>query len=673
MDPARGTVAGETGVFIFGYGFTVDTEVLLNGVPFTSVDVIDSETILARTPPNPAGTYDVKVVNGTGQATLPLAFTYFELLETEAIEPSEGPARGGMPVTVYGDGFTPNSQVSVGGRLGIDMRVIDASRIELVLPPGVAGDADVRVTNVNGMSVLEAGFLYFDEPEVISFEPAAGPASGETFSNLTARGLTGSETVRVGPTETTAELIAVDRLRVRIPAGAPGYADVTLVNERGAATLIDGYYYVAPSAGLSVDAALPARGDAAGGTVVTIAGNGLLDATSVTFGGAEATIQRAFENALVVETPAGSGAADIVVTVDTESATLVGGFTYDAPLSIGTVTPDTGVVRGGEVVTLEGVGFTEDAEVWFGPARAASVTFDSSTQLTVTTPPGSLGEVDVRVLDSGRDVVQPGAYTYLDATELASVAPTRGAIAGDTWVVIRGRGFYGDVRVFFGEDEAASVSVVDAATLEVRTPAVAEAQTVQIRVEVGGVEYVARDRYVYYDPYSAAGGWWGEEINGAVNVTVADATNGERLADAFVTTALRLGASAGPTYNAGRGRSGDPLRARPRWPTDHQRERGGLLFGDGDGRERRERRHLPAAAPAATQLGRRWWIRAGDPRDAHGPRQDREPRRGSEHHRRDPHDDARCGRTEPARHRLRAGDVDRRRRPDPVLHVLARG
>ena len=73
---------------------------------------------------------------------------------------------------------------------------------------------------------------------------------------------------------------------------------------------------------------------------MTIAGNGLLDATSATFGGAEATIQRAFENALVVETPA-ARAADIVVTVDTESATLVGGFTYDPPLSIGTVTPDT--------------------------------------------------------------------------------------------------------------------------------------------------------------------------------------------------------------------------------------------------------------------------------------------------------------------------------------------
>lgn len=549
IDPARGTVAGETGVFLFGYGFSVDSEVLINGVPFNNVDVIDEETILARTPPNPAGTYDIKVVNSSGQATLPLGFTYFEALETEAIEPNEGPARGGMPVTVSGDGFTPNSQVSVAGRLGIDLRVISDRQIEFVLPPGVAGAADVRVTNENGTSVLQSGFLYFDEPEVLGFEPAAGPTGGDTFSNLVALGLTGNETVRVGPTETSAEQIDVDRLRVRIPAGAPGFADVTLVNERGAATLVNGYYYVADGDALSVDQIVPARGTPLGGSLVTVAGDGLLEATQVTFGGVDAPIQRAFENALVVETPPGSGAVDVEVVVGTESAALANGFTYDAPLEVSGVEPSSGAVRGGESVSVRGVGFTEDADVWFGPARSADVRVVSDTELQVTTPPGSVGPVDVRVEDEGRVSERTDAFTYLDATELSSVSPTRGALAGDTWVVIRGRGFYGDVSVYFGDQEATSVEVVDAATIEVRTPAVAEAQTVQIRVEIDGEEYIPRDRYVYFDPFSAAGGWWGEEIDGAVNVTVLDASNGERIVEAFVTTALRLDDRAGVTYS----------------------------------------------------------------------------------------------------------------------------
>ena len=159
-----------------------------------------------------------------------------------------------MPVTVYGDGFTPNSQVSVGGRLGIDMRVIDASRIELVLPPGVAGDADVRVTNENGTSVLEAGFLYFDEPEVISFEPAdADLRAGDVLQPHRARGLTG----RDGPRRADRDDRGAHRGRSaagRIPAGLR--LRRRDAGERGAATLIDGYCYVAPSAGLSVDAAL---------------------------------------------------------------------------------------------------------------------------------------------------------------------------------------------------------------------------------------------------------------------------------------------------------------------------------------------------------------------------------------------------------------------------------
>ena len=38
----------------------------------------------------------------------------------------------------------------------------------------------------------------------------------------------------------------------------------------------------------------------------------------------------------------------------------------------------------------------------------------------------------------------------------------------------------------------------------------------------------------YFDPASAYGGVWGEAINGAVNVTVIDASTGDRIPDAVV-------------------------------------------------------------------------------------------------------------------------------------------
>lgn len=552
IDPARGPVDGQTGVFIFGSGFTVDTQVLINGRAFEEIDVIDNETILARTPSNPPGTYDVKVVSGRAQDVLEGGFTYFEELEAERIEPATGPERGGVPVSVYGDGFTPTTQVSVGGRLGIDLRVVNDTRIDFVLPPGAEGAADVRVTNENGTSVLDGAFDYYAEPEIVSFLPAAGPADADTFSELVARGLTGEDDVRVGPSLVGSDLIAESTLRVRVRGGTPGFADVALTNELGGDVLVDGFYFVADADGpLAVERVVPDVGSSAGGYLVTVAGPGVGDATEVRFGDDTARIDDAFAGAVVVEVPASatSGAVDVTVVTADGEATLADGFEFLPALSVDEVEPNTGESVGGETVTIRGAGFTDAARVRFGPIVASSVTRISETELQVVTPPGSVGAVDVTVDDAGRVAVLEDGFTYLDDAEVYSVSPTRGAIAGNTWVVIRGRGFFGDVRVFFDEEEATEVTVVDAATLEVRTPRVEEPTTATIRLEVGGEDVPVRDRFVFYDPYSPAGGWWGEAIDGSVNVTVVDAADGSRFENAFVTTSLRADGGVGVSYS----------------------------------------------------------------------------------------------------------------------------
>lgn len=75
----------------------------------------------------------------------------------------------------------------------------------------------------------------------------------------------------------------------------------------------------------------PPSGLAAGGTQLTISGTGLAGATSVTVGGATASVVSNSATALVVTTPAGTvGSADVVVTTASGSDTLAGGFTYTA-------------------------------------------------------------------------------------------------------------------------------------------------------------------------------------------------------------------------------------------------------------------------------------------------------------------------------------------------------
>lgn len=75
----------------------------------------------------------------------------------------------------------------------------------------------------------------------------------------------------------------------------------------------------------------PPSGSAAGGTQLTISGTGLAGATSVTVGGATASVVSNSATELVVTTPAGTvGSADVVVTTANGSDTLAGGFTYTA-------------------------------------------------------------------------------------------------------------------------------------------------------------------------------------------------------------------------------------------------------------------------------------------------------------------------------------------------------
>jgi hypothetical protein len=76
----------------------------------------------------------------------------------------------------------------------------------------------------------------------------------------------------------------------------------------------------------------PANGPAAGGTSVTISGSALLDVSSVTFGGIEATIDSSFPTSLIVTSPVHpAGLVTVVVTTPGGSSNAKT-FSYDAPL-----------------------------------------------------------------------------------------------------------------------------------------------------------------------------------------------------------------------------------------------------------------------------------------------------------------------------------------------------
>ena len=76
ISPASGPLAGGTTITISGANLLGVTAVRVGGVLATNVQVVDSATVTAVTPPGNAGVRDVSVATSSATVTLPAAFTY---------------------------------------------------------------------------------------------------------------------------------------------------------------------------------------------------------------------------------------------------------------------------------------------------------------------------------------------------------------------------------------------------------------------------------------------------------------------------------------------------------------------------------------------------------------------------------------------------------------------
>jgi hypothetical protein len=82
------------------------------------------------------------------------------------------------------------------------------------------------------------------------------------------------------------------------------------------------------------------------------------------------------------------------------------------------VLPTTGILTGGETVTISGGGFRRDIgmTVYFGSLKAENVMVRSAETIVVTTPPAkNEGKVDIRIItDDGRELLLKQSFHYLN-------------------------------------------------------------------------------------------------------------------------------------------------------------------------------------------------------------------------------------------------------------------
>jgi IPT/TIG domain len=208
-------------------------------------------------------------------------------------------------------------------------------------------------------------------PAITGLSPVSGVFAGGTLVTITGTGFTGATSVDFGSAPATDVTVHGDTQVTALSPAGTGIVDVSVTTPGGTSptTGADGYTYVSAASLPVVTSISPRSGPGAGGTLVTITGTGLTDATGVFFGSASASFFNKGPTELqAVAPPHTAGQFDVTVQNASGTSPLVGPdrYTYLLPV-ITSVTPDTGFEAGGTHIKIIGHDFTGATDVLFQP------------------------------------------------------------------------------------------------------------------------------------------------------------------------------------------------------------------------------------------------------------------------------------------------------------------
>ncbi|PKN55038.1 MAG: hypothetical protein CVU56_23360 [Deltaproteobacteria bacterium HGW-Deltaproteobacteria-14] len=533
--PPTGPSSGGTWVTLDGADFAVGTTVWFGMIPAATTTVLGTTRLVAVAPTAPVGSVDLTVVRPDGAfVTVTDAFAYYDVntLPGEppiiaSVFPSVGDVIGGEDVSVIGSGFAAGARFYFGANeVAVQSVTADTQRVVLTAPHA-PGTVKVTVVNPNGLTSSKSdAFVYFAPPPlIISVDPAVAAASGGSEITIRGKNFAAGAVVRLGASEISAfNTFSPTIIKFYAPAHAPATLDVKVLNPDGQLdTVSGGFVYLSDDQFSSpvVTSIEPTQGLASGGFLAIIHGDNFQPGATVTFGNIPAAnVQQVTPTVITAIVPAGTANETVSVTVANSAdkkGTLQGAFTYTSapvgPIAIRSVAPGLGQMDGGTVITISGEGFEDGSAVLIDGVASPAVDVISSSVITAVTPAGEPGLVDVRVQrpdQTAATAFKAFAYydpaTFGDGPSVFSTDPVLGPLSGGTAVMLSGQQFAGPVQVFFGANEATSVTVLDAGRVVARTPSAQSSRTVAVSViNFDGLVGVLPGGFSYYDATGAIG------------------------------------------------------------------------------------------------------------------------------------------------------------------------
>jgi hypothetical protein len=326
----------------------------------TGVNVV-SPTELTVTAParSSAGKVDVFVTTagGTSANTVADDYTYFAKPTITSLSPAKGDPAGGNNVVISGSNLAIGfSTVTFDGEPAAIVAHSTTSSMTVTAPAHALGVVDVVVTTPGGSNVngTADNYTYALVPSVSGVTPPTGPLTAQVVTVTGTNFVAGATTVRFGTTTATGvNVVSPTELTVTAPArSSAGKVDVLVTTAAGSSanTAADDYTYFAKP---SITRVTPTSGGVDGGNNIVVSGSNLaIGHTTITVGGAEATIvTHTSTSSITVTVPAhaGAGVVDVVATTPGGSNTNTSSDNYTY-VSAATSVATTGILRAGRAV-----------------------------------------------------------------------------------------------------------------------------------------------------------------------------------------------------------------------------------------------------------------------------------------------------------------------------------
>ncbi len=414
-------------VVITGNNFLGATQVQFGGINAASYVVDNNTQITAVVGAGASGSVTVTTPGGTASQA---GFTFIPPPTITSFAPMSGGL--GNVITITGTGFTPTTQVQIGG-VSVPFTVVSATQITATVGIGVG--ANITVIGPGG-TATQGGFTYVYFPPTISgFTPLSqGGGNIVTINGTNFVGVTG---VSFGGMPAMGFTI-ISPTQVNATVGALGASgNVQLTTPGGIATLGGFTYIPAPV----ISSFTPtSRGM---GQTVTIFGNNFTGATGVSFGGVPSASFVVGSSTMITAT-VGAGATGNVEVTSAFGTGTSPGFTYLLPPNPTGIAPTS--APAGTMVVITGTNFTGTTAVSFGGVPAASFVIVSATQINaVVAAGGASGNVTVTGPGGSGNFA---GFMFIAPPTISGFTPTSAGTGAA--VLITGTFFTGATAVSFG-------------------------------------------------------------------------------------------------------------------------------------------------------------------------------------------------------------------------------